>query len=213
MAPSVLACTAASPGAPSVVFIRRRHAGPTWSCTSGGCRRSGTSSRPRVSRRFSVIAGFYRTAVIDGVLDHSPAEHVRRPTVPPGSPTLGFTHLQFEAMLTASRESAHPSDFALVAMLGPLGLRIFEATSANIADLGEEHGPASCGYAAREPRSCSSRSRQQSVVPSTAPSPAGPAGPILLNNRGTRIDRHAATRRLRHLAQVAGVHISRTIHG
>jgi integrase/recombinase XerD len=26
-----------------------------------------------VSRRFSVIAGFYRTAVIDGVLDHSPA--------------------------------------------------------------------------------------------------------------------------------------------
>jgi hypothetical protein len=32
-----------------------------------------------VSRRFSVVAGFYRTAVIDGVLDHSPAEHVRRP--------------------------------------------------------------------------------------------------------------------------------------
>ena len=32
-----------------------------------------------VSRRFSVTAGFYRTAVIDGVLDHSPAEHVRRP--------------------------------------------------------------------------------------------------------------------------------------
>jgi site-specific recombinase XerD len=93
-----------------------------------------------VSRRFSVAAGFYRTAVIDGVLDHSPAEHVRRPAVPPESPTLGFTHLQFEAMLTASRESASPSDFALVAMLGLLGLRIFEATSANIADLGEEHG-------------------------------------------------------------------------
>jgi len=55
-------------------------------------------------------------------------------------PTLGFTHLQFEAMLTASRESANPSDFALVAMLGLLGLRIFEATGANIADLGEEHG-------------------------------------------------------------------------
>jgi integrase len=93
-----------------------------------------------VSRRFSVVAGFYRTVVIDGVLDHSPAEHVRRPAVPPESPTLGFTHLQFEAMLTASRESANPADFALVAMLGLLGLRIFEATSSNIADLGEEHG-------------------------------------------------------------------------
>ena len=50
-----------------------------------------------ISRRFSVLAGFYRTAVIDGVLDHSPAEHVRRPAVPPESPTLGFTHLPFEA--------------------------------------------------------------------------------------------------------------------
>jgi site-specific recombinase XerD len=44
-----------------------------------------------VSRRFSVTAGFYRTCVIDGLLEHSPAEHVRRPSVPPESPTLGFT--------------------------------------------------------------------------------------------------------------------------
>jgi site-specific recombinase XerD len=93
-----------------------------------------------VSRRFSVVAGFYKTCTIDGVLEHSPAEHVRRPAVPPESPTLGFTHLQFEALLTAARESPRPCDFALVAMLGLLGLRIFEATGADITDLGEEHG-------------------------------------------------------------------------
>ena len=45
-----------------------------------------------VSRRMSIVAGFYRTAVIDGLLEHSPAEHVRRPTVPAESPTLGLTH-------------------------------------------------------------------------------------------------------------------------
>ena len=73
-----------------------------------------------IARRFSVAAGFYRTCVIDGVLERSPAEHVRRPTVPAESPTLGFTHLQFEALLTAVRESSCPSDFALVAMLGLL---------------------------------------------------------------------------------------------
>jgi hypothetical protein len=42
-----------------------------------------------------------------------PAEYVRRPTDPPESPTLGPTHLQFEAMLTAARESANRFDFAL----------------------------------------------------------------------------------------------------
>jgi len=93
-----------------------------------------------VSRRLSVAAGFYRTCVLDGILEHSPAEHVRRPVVPAESPTLGFTHLQFEALLTAAQESVNPCDFALVAMLGLLGLRIFEATGTDIADLGEEHG-------------------------------------------------------------------------
>src|SRR6202008_3806548 len=46
-----------------------------------------------VSRRFSVTAGFYRTCVLDGIIEHSPAEHVRRPALPAESPTLGFTHL------------------------------------------------------------------------------------------------------------------------
>ncbi|MFB4302454.1 hypothetical protein [Actinomadura sp. NTSP31] len=74
-----------------------------------------------VSRRLSVVAGFYRTYVIDGILEHSPAEHVRRPNVPPESPTLGLSHLQFEALLSAARALANPNDFALVAMLGLLG--------------------------------------------------------------------------------------------
>ncbi len=87
-----------------------------------------------VSRRMSVVAGFYRTCVIDGVLEHSPAEYVRRPNVPAASPTLGLSHL------TAAKQSTNSCDFALVTMLGLLGLRVFEATGSNIEDLGEEHG-------------------------------------------------------------------------
>ena len=162
-----------------------------------------------VSRRFSVAAGFYRTCVLDSVLEHSPAEHVRRPSVPAESPTLGFTHLQFEALLTAARESPNPYDFALVAMLGLLGLRIFEATSADIADLGEEHGH-------RVLRVCGKGTK---IVLVPLPPAVGRAidravelrgcGPILLNTHGTRMDRHAATRRLRHLAEAAGIQIAR----
>ena len=162
-----------------------------------------------VSRRFSVAAGFYRTCVIDGILEHSPAEHVRRPTVPAESPTLGFTHLQFEALVTAARESSNRCDFALVAMLGLLGLRIFEATGANIADLGEEHGH-------RVLRVCGKGTK---VVLVPLPPAVGRAidqaigartcGPILLNSRGAQMDRHAATRRLRRLTEDAGVRITR----
>jgi integrase/recombinase XerD len=116
-----------------------------------------------VSRRFSVAVGFYRTAVIDGVLDHSPAENVRRPAVPPESPTLGFTHLQFEAMLTAARESPNQYDFALVAMLGLLGLRIFEATGADVADLGEGHGHEPCSYGFRPRRRAQDEATEQAA--------------------------------------------------
>jgi integrase/recombinase XerD len=162
-----------------------------------------------IARRFSVAAGFYRTCVIDGVLQRSPAEHVRRPAVPAESPTLGFTHLQFEALLTAARESPFPPDFALVAMLGLLGLRIFEATGADIADLGEEHG--------HRVLRVSGKGGKVVMVP-LPPAVGRPidraigtraGGPILINSGGARMDRHAATRRLRRLAQAAGVPISR----
>jgi integrase len=86
-------------------------------------------------------------------------------------------------------------------MLGLLGLRIFEATGADIADLGEEHGH-------RVLRVCGKGTK---IVLVPLPPAVGRAidratagrasGPILLNSRGARMDRHAATRRLRHLAQ------------
>ena len=158
-----------------------------------------------VSRRLSVLVVFYRTCVIDGILQHSPADYVRRPSVPAESPTLGLSHLQFEAVLTASRDSVNPHDFALVSMLGLLGLRIFEACGSDIEHLSESHGH----------RVLLVHGKGDKVVLTPLPpavaraidrAVAGrDAGPILLNRSGTRMDRHSATRRLRALAEHAGV--------
>ena len=120
-----------------------------------------------VSRRFSVAAGFYRTCVLDGVLEHSPAEHVRRPAVPAESPTLGFTHLQFEALLTAARESANPCDFALVAMLGCSACGSSKPPARTSPTSARSTATGSCACAARAPRSSWSRCRQRSAGPST----------------------------------------------
>ena len=162
-----------------------------------------------VSRRVSVVAGFYRTCVIDQVITASPADYVRRPNVPPESPTLGLSHLQFEALLTAARISINPNDFALVTMLGLLGLRIFEACGANIADLGEEHGHRVLrvhGKGGKVVLTPLSPAVQRAVERAVA---GRTDGPILLNLRAVRMDRHAATRRLKHLAEEAGVRLPR----
>jgi integrase len=165
---------------------------------SRGLRYGGSTST--VSRRTSVVAGFYRTCLIDGILDHSPAEHLRRPTVPPECPTLGLTHLQFEAMLTAARLSPSDNDFALVAMVGMLGLRIFQARC-------RHHRPARATRPSRPAR----RGQGTRVVLVPLPPAVARAidravagrgcGPILRSRRGSRMDRHAATRRLRRLAE------------
>jgi site-specific recombinase XerD len=155
------------------------------------------------------VAGFYRTCVVDGVLGQSPAEHARRPAVPPESPTWGCTPRQVEALLTAARDATGPTAVALVARLGLPGLRIVEATSADSTDLGEEHGP----------RVLRAGGTGTKVVLIPLPPAGGRAidraagdrtgGPILLTTRGTRMDRHAATRRRRRRAEVAGVRIAR----
>ena len=111
------------------------------------------------SRRFSVTAGFYRTCVIDGLMQHSPAEHVRRPAVPAESPTLGFTHLQF-------RGAAH----CRPGITQPLRLRPGgHARPARVADLRSQHRRP--GRRTRPPGTARMRQGQQSC-----PGPAAASG-------------------------------------
>jgi integrase/recombinase XerD len=152
-----------------------------------------------VSRRLSVVVGFYRACVIDQILVHSPADYVRRPPMPTDSPTLGLGHLQFEALLTTARLSPNRNDFALIAMLGLLGLRILEACGTNITDLGEEHG-----HRVLKVRGKGDKTVLVPLPPAVARAiehavEGREQGPILRNTVGRPMDRHAATRRLQQL--------------
>ncbi len=129
-----------------------------------------------VSRRLSVLSGFYRTCVVDGTLEHSPAEYVRRPHVPPESPTLGLSHLQFEAMLTAGRDSDNVNDFALVAMLGSSASGSLRPPARTSRRSAKSEGTESYAFMAKATRSPSCHCRQRSAEPSTAqPAVARPA--------------------------------------
>jgi integrase len=120
--------------------------------------------------------------------------------VPADSPTLGLTHLRLEALLGVARDSANRYDFALVCLLGLLGLRILEACGANIEDLGEEHG-----HRVLKVRGKGAKKVLVPLPPAVARAVdravAGrTTGPLLLNRYQTRMDRQAATRRLATLA-------------
>jgi integrase/recombinase XerD len=90
-------------------------------------------------------------------------------------------------------------------MLGLLGLRIFEATAANITDMGEEHGHRVLRVVGKGTKvvlvplhPAVGRAIDQAVAGRNY-------GPILRNTRARRMDRHTATRRLQHLADSASV--------
>lgn len=98
----------------------------------GGCR-TGPGHGPPTS----VLCGrFHRFAAIDGRIEHSPAEFVRRPKVDWESTTLGLERMELSAFI-AQGAAAGPVDHALACLLG---LRISEACGIDIEDLSTERG-------------------------------------------------------------------------
>ena len=96
-------------------------------------------ARSTVTRRLCTIGGFYRYAVEEELLDHSPVAHVRRPRVDYESHAVALDRNELGALLvTAGLGTA--GEHALISLLALNGLRVSEATSADIEHLGLERG-------------------------------------------------------------------------
>jgi len=85
------------------------------------------------------MAGFYRYAVEEELLDHSPAAHVRRPRVDYESHAVALDRNELGALLVAAGLGP-PTEHALISLLALNGLRVSEATGADIEQLGLERG-------------------------------------------------------------------------
>ena len=96
-------------------------------------------ARATITRRLCTIAGFYRYTVEEELLEHSPAAHVRRPRLDYESHATGLDRNELGALLVAAG-LGHPAEHALIALLALNGLRVSEATGANIEALGVERG-------------------------------------------------------------------------
>jgi integrase/recombinase XerD len=96
-------------------------------------------ARATITRRLCTIAGFYRYAAEEELLDHSPAAHVRRPRLDYESHATGLDRNELGALLVAAGLGP-PAEHALISLLALNGLRVSEATGANIEAMGIERG-------------------------------------------------------------------------
>ena len=96
-------------------------------------------ARATVTRRLCTIAGFYKYAVEEELLEHSPAAHVRRPRLDYESHAVALDRNELGALLVAAGLGP-PVEHALISLLALNGLRVSEATGADIEHLGLERG-------------------------------------------------------------------------
>ena len=96
-------------------------------------------SRATVTRRLSTIAGFYKYAVEEELLGSSPAAHARRPPVDYESHAAALDRNELGALPVAAGLGT-PGEHALISLLALNGLRVSEATGADIEHLGLERG-------------------------------------------------------------------------
>jgi integrase/recombinase XerD len=142
--------------------------------------------------------------VEEDLLGHSPAAHVRRPRLDYDSHATGLDRNELGALLVAAGLGS-PGEHALVSLLALNGLRVSEATGANIENLGIERGHRTLVI---------TRKGGKVVTIPLAPRTARAIdlavgerveGPVFLAPGGQRLDRHGAARVVRRIARRARI--------
>jgi integrase/recombinase XerD len=157
-----------------------------------------------IARRTAALHGFYRYATRHGAVTGSPFTDASRPAVDDESMASGLTRREVRALLAAARAHS-PRSAALVSLLLLNGLRISEALDARIEDLSYDRG-----HRVLRIRRKGGRRAKTPLTPDVQHALDGAigdrtTGPIFATASGKALDRTAAWRLLRRLAEKAGI--------
>ena len=153
----------------------------------------------------------YKYAVEEELLEHSPAAHVRRPRLDYESHAAALDRNELGALLVAAGLGP-PVEHALISLLALNGLRVSEATGADIEHPGLERGHRTLTI---------TRKGGKVVTIPLAPRTARAIdlaigertdGQVFLTGDGWRLDRHGAGRLVRKVARRAGIAKTVTPH-
>ena len=142
----------------------------------------------------STVVGFYRFAEEEGVIEHSPAVHVRWPRIDYDSHVAHLDRNELGATLVTAAASSSPRDHALVSLLALKGLRVSEAIGANIDALGLERGHCTLTVVRKGGKTATTPLAPRAARALDLAIGERLDGPIFIDSAGGRLDRHAAGR-------------------
>lgn len=157
-----------------------------------------------IANRLGAVAMFYRWLHEEELLVRNPAAHLKRPSVSSESETIGLDRAELGRLLYEA-ETGTPSEYALVSLLALNGLRVSEALGIDITDLAVQRGHRTVSIVGKGNK------------PATIPMPPRVCravdlacgerteGPLILDTRGVRMNRHSAGWVIDKLARRAGI--------
>jgi integrase/recombinase XerD len=161
-------------------------------------------ARATVIRRLCTIAGFYRYAVEEELPDHSPAAHVRRPRLDYESHATALDRNELGAILVAAGPGP-PSEHALISLPALNGLRVSEATGADIEHMGTERGHRTLVITRKGGKVVTIPPAPRTARAIDLATGERTEGPMFPAGGGKRLDRHGAARIVRRITRRAGI--------
>lgn len=157
-----------------------------------------------VAQKLTTLAGFYKYAVIDRLIDEDPMVYVARPNVPRVSTRLGLNRPEFANLLNAAERGTH-RDHALICLLGLNGLRVAEVAGIEIEDIERYQGSLVVSITRKggNPQRIPMSSRTAWQVEETKGDRT--TGPLFLTRGGSRMDRRSIGRVVKRLCIEAGI--------